>query len=73
MDDADNLVMKVSLIITIAVVMIITYLVLLSSGKIIKIIGNTGNNVLMRLMGLIIMVIAVEFIFAGLRPYIESF
>lgn len=73
MDDADTIVMKVSLIITIAVVMTITYLILLSSGKIIKLIGNTGNNVLMRLMGLIIMVIAVEFIFAGLRPYVESF
>lgn len=73
MDDADTLVMKASLIGTIAVVMTISYLILLSSGKIIKLIGNTGNNVLMRLMGLIIMVIAVEFIFAGLRPYVESF
>jgi multiple antibiotic resistance protein len=30
--------------------------------------GETGNNVLMRLMGLIVMVIAVEFFFSGLKP-----
>jgi len=34
--------------------------------------GETGIKVMMRLMGLIIMVIAVEFIVAGLKPIIFS-
>jgi len=50
------------------IVLVITYLVLLSSSKILKVIGDTGNKVMMRLMGLIVMVIAVEFFFSGLKP-----
>jgi len=30
--------------------------------------GETGINVMMRIMGLIVMVIAVEFFFSGLKP-----
>lgn len=33
-----------------------------------KILGETGNNVMMRLMGLILMVIAVECFISGIRP-----
>ena len=51
-------------------VILITYLILYSSSRIIKILGQTGNNVMMRLMGLIVMVIAVEFFFSGLKPII---
>ncbi len=32
--------------------------------------GPSGSNVMMRLMGLIVMLIAVEFFFAGITPYI---
>ena len=39
-------------------------------SRIIKILGETGINVMMRLMGLIVMVIAVEFFFSGLKPII---
>lgn len=52
--------------------MILTYLILFSSTKIIKLLGETGNNVLMRLMGLIVMVIAVEFFFSGLKPIVQD-
>jgi multiple antibiotic resistance protein len=34
--------------------------------------GETGINVMMRIMGLIVMVIAVEFFFSGLRPIVLS-
>ena len=43
-----------------------------SVTKIIKFLGETGNNVMMRLMGLIVMVIAVEFFFSGLKPIIQG-
>ncbi len=35
-----------------------------------KFLGETGVNVMMRIMGLIVMVIAVEFFFSGLKPII---
>ncbi len=70
MQQAKTIEMKVILISSIFVVIILTYLILLSSSRIIKILGETGNNVLMRLMGLIVMVIAVEFFFSGLKPIV---
>ena len=68
MEDANSIEKKITLIITIFLVMFLTYLILYSSSRIIKILGQTGIHVLMRLLGLIVMVIAVEFFFAGLKP-----
>ncbi|TXK73878.1 MarC family protein [Mesonia sp. HuA40] len=68
MEDAKTIQSKIALIGAIFLVLLLTYLILLSSSKILKILGNTGKNVLMRLMGLIVMVIAVEFFFSGLKP-----
>lgn len=70
MEDAHNLQMQIVLIIAVTVVLLLTYLILLSSSKIIKFLGETGNSVMMRLMGLIVMVIAVEFFFSGLKPIV---
>ena len=50
---------------------LLTYIVLRTSSKISKILGEVGNKVLMRLMGLIIMVVAVEFFLAGFTPIIR--
>lgn len=68
MQDAENWQMKTVLIASIVAVMLLTFLILFSSGRIMKLLGQTGNNVLMRLMGLIVMVIAIEFFFSGLKP-----
>ena len=68
MEDAPNWQMKAVLIASIIAVMLLTFLILFSSGRIMKMLGQTGNNVLMRLMGLIVMVIAIEFFFTGLKP-----
>ena len=70
MEQATSFDKKIILISSIFIVMLLTYLILLGSSKIIKFLGVTGNNVLMRLMGLIVMVIAVEFFFSGLKPII---
>ena len=53
---------KMIMVIAVAVVITLVYLI--------KILGETGNNVMMRLMGLIVMVIAVEFFFSGLKPIV---
>ena len=68
MEDADSIEKKIALIFTAFLVILLTYIILYSSSKIIKLIGQTGINVMMRLMGLIVMVIAVEFFFSGLKP-----
>ncbi|MGL1932768.1 MAG: MarC family protein [Desulfotalea sp.] len=70
MQDADSIPKKAILVGSILVVMAITYLILYSGSRITKFLGEVGINVMMRLMGLIVMVIAVEFFFAGLKPII---
>jgi multiple antibiotic resistance protein len=57
----------------IALVYILTYIILRLSTKLVRIIGETGNNVMMRLMGLILMVIAVECFVGGMRPILIDF
>jgi len=71
-EDAGTVTEKIILISVIFVVIFITWAVLVGAGKIMKIIGETGNKIMMRLMGLIVMVIAVEFFFAGLRPILQG-
>ena len=68
MEDANNLYKKLIVVGTILLVCLIGFIVLWSSGKITKMLGETGNKIMMRLMGLIVMVIAVEFFFSGLKP-----
>jgi multiple antibiotic resistance protein len=70
MEDADTLIKKIVLIVSIVLIMLLTYLILYSSSKLIKLLGQTGINVMMRIMGLIVMVIAVEFFFNGLKPIV---
>lgn len=70
MEDASSLTRKLVLFGTILLVLFITYIIFYSSSRIIKILGQTGINVMMRLMGLIVMVIAVEFFFSGLKPIV---
>ncbi|MDP3916184.1 MAG: MarC family protein [Bacteroidota bacterium] len=70
MEDASTLTRKIILFSTILLVMFITYIIFYSSSRIIKMLGQTGINVMMRLMGLIVMVIAVEFFFSGLKPIV---
>ncbi len=70
MEDAGTIERKIILFAAIFLVILLTYLILYSSSRLIKLLGQTGNNVMMRLMGLIVMVIAVEFFFSGLKPII---
>lgn len=68
MDDASTWELKMALVGVIALVYLLTYLILRLSTKLVNVIGETGNNVMMRLMGLILMVIAVECFVGGLKP-----
>lgn len=72
MDDAHTLPLKGVLIGVIAVVYLISYFILRASTRLVPILGETGNNVMMRLMGLILMVIAVECFVSGARPILTD-
>jgi multiple antibiotic resistance protein len=72
MNDADLIAEKLILLCAILLVLVITLLFLVGARKIMKLLGDSGNKVLMRIMGLIVMVIAVEFLFSGLKPIIRD-
>ena len=72
MEDSQTFTEKAILIGIIFLILLITYIILWSASKIITFLGETGNKVLMRLMGLIVMVIAVEFFFSGLKPILQE-
>ncbi|HQF41533.1 MAG TPA: NAAT family transporter [Ignavibacteriaceae bacterium] len=72
MNDAPDLTHKSLLIVAILLVMGLTHIILLSSRRILGFLGETGNKVLTRIMGLIVMVIAVELFFRGLKPILQD-
>ncbi|WP_337872365.1 MarC family protein [Ignavibacterium sp.] len=72
MNDAPDITHKSLLIAAIFIVMGLTHFILLSSRQIINFLGESGNKVLTRIMGLIVMVIAVELFFRGLKPIIQG-
>lgn len=72
MQDSESFALKVVLILTVLLTMILTYMIYASGSSIIKFLGETGNKIMLKLMGLIVMVIAVEFFFAGLTPIIRN-
>jgi hypothetical protein len=73
MEDAYTIPHKIAFVISVVVVLLLSYLIFAFSTRIVKYLGETGINVMLRIMGLIIMVIAVEFFMAGIRPFINSF
>ena len=72
MGDANDYTSKAMVIFSIILVLIVVLLVFVGAVGITKFIGEKGNKIMMKLMGLIVMVIAVEFFFAGLKPYIQA-
>ena len=71
-EEAPSIVEKGLLFVAIFFVLLITFLSLVASKKIIAFFGESGTKVFLRVMGLILMMIAVEFFFSGLKPYIAS-
>lgn len=72
MQEAHSFEMKTALIVAIVLVYVVTFCLLRWAGLLVKFIGETGNNVMMRLMGLILMVIAVECFVSGARPILTE-
>lgn len=72
MQEAHSFEMKTALIVAIVLVYVVTFCLLRWAGQLVKFVGETGNNVMMRLMGLILMVIAVECFVSGARPILTE-
>jgi len=72
MGEATDYTSKALVIFSIILVLVVVLLVFLGATGITKFIGDKGNKIMMKLMGLIVMVIAVEFFFSGLKPYIQG-
>ena len=53
-------------------VMLATYFILRGAEKLLDKIGTTGSRVIQRLMGLLLMVIAVQFIIDGVTPVAQE-
>jgi multiple antibiotic resistance protein len=70
-NEADSTPRRAALLAAIVVVMFTTLALLLAARRVARVLGEAGNRVLLRLMGLITMVIAVELFFGGLTPIVQ--
>lgn len=70
-NEADTTLKRGAVLASIAGVMLVTLLLLLGARRVARVLGDDGNRVLLRLMGLITMVIAVELFFGGLTPIVQ--
>ncbi|MBN2693747.1 NAAT family transporter [bacterium] len=68
MQDAKTIGLKITLLSVIFFITLISFIILVASRKIVKFLGESGTKVMLKIMGLILMVIAVEFFFAGIKP-----
>ncbi len=69
--DAPTALHRVTFLVVLGTVAALTALILLGASRILPRLGPTGNQVMMRLMGLIVMVIAVEFFISGASPILR--
>ncbi|PLX09969.1 MAG: antibiotic resistance protein MarC [Marinilabiliales bacterium] len=72
MGESGDVPAKMLVVFSILLVSVVLLSVLIGAVGITKFFGETGNKIMMKLMGLIVMVIAVEFFFSGISPYIQA-
>lgn len=72
MEQAQTIGLKVTLISVMLVVCLIMLITLRGGSAVARFMGETTMKVMMRIMGLILMVIAVEFFFSGLKPILQD-
>lgn len=72
MGESTDFTSKMLVIVSILLVAVTLLFSLFGAVGINRYLGEQGNKILMKLMGLIVMVIAVEFFFTGIKPYIQD-
>jgi len=71
MQEANTALAQMNVVIGILGACVATSLIFAIGEGVLRFLGKTGANVMMRLMGLIMMLIAVEFFFAGIQHYLR--
>jgi multiple antibiotic resistance protein len=71
-NEASTFMKRTAMLVAITAVMLVTLAVLLGGRSLARFLGESGNKVILRLMGLITMVIAVDFFFDGLKPIVRD-
>ena len=69
---ANSLIERIFFYLNILLVLAITYYILKIAKKIAVRFGTTGIRIIQRIMGLILMVLAVQFIINGINPIVEN-
>jgi multiple antibiotic resistance protein len=72
MGKANSLADRIGFVLGTIAIMVFTFVCLVSSNRIGKLLGPNANKVILRLMGLLLMVIAVESFFSGLTPIMRD-
>ncbi len=72
MGECKSFAQKGILILSMLVICLIMLITLYGGARLVKFLGETTMKVMMRIMGLILMVIAVEFFFSGLKPIVQD-
>lgn len=68
-----SLTQRIIVILAIVLTSISCYFIIKESGRLLRLLHQTGINVLTRLMGLLLAVIAVQFVIDGLKAVLEDF
>jgi multiple antibiotic resistance protein len=69
---AETWIQRMLLILAIVITLAVTYLILRGANTFLKKLGTTGTRVIQRIMGLLLMVIAVQFVLDGLTPVLKT-
>ncbi len=72
MGEAGNLTTKAIVVAVILLIGLTSYLSLISGKKLLGLLGESGSKIVLRLMGLIVMVIAVEYITSGVQTKLRE-
>ncbi len=61
----------VSVLIILGIILLLTFISLLASGRLMRLLGVTGSNVLGRLLGVILAAMAVQFVIDGIQAVLK--
>jgi len=71
MHESSSFIHRMLLFVATVLVCTATFFVLTGAQRIMRLVGESGQKVFFRLMGLILMMIAVEYFFNGIKPYVH--
>jgi len=70
--EADGIIQQGILLVSISIVMFVTLLIFLGAPKVFRKLGTSGSRLIQRLMGIILMVIAVQFVIDGITNVLSN-